>query len=447
MDRLFGTDGIRGKANHHPMDAATALKVGRAVARHFQPDSGKSHLVIGQDTRLSGDMLTHAVAAGVCSAGMDVTLLGIIPTPGVAYMTGVTKAAAGVVISASHNPYTDNGIKVFNSRGYKLSDAEEQHIEALIAEGQSASGVTSNGIGRQRPAENVTVEYMRFLEQAVPALSLQGMTIAVDCANGATYKVAPMLLERLGATVIQMACVPDGININADCGSQHPGHLSRAVVDRNADLGLAFDGDGDRLIAVDENGSILTGDQIMVICADHLSSLGKLKNNKVITTVMSNMGFHLALENLGIEAAVTSVGDRYVIEKMISEDAILGGEDSGHMIFRDVHTTGDGMMAALRLLEAMQRAGKPLSDLSKLMTVFPQRLINIDVRRKPDLHSVPEIQAVIRKAERALGTRGRVLVRYSGTQSTCRVMVEAQTQHEAESYCREIAEVIQLAIG
>jgi phosphoglucosamine mutase len=377
---------------------------------------------------------------------LDVVLLGVLPTPGVAYLTGATPAAGGIVISASHNPYADNGIKIFNSKGYKLTDQAEARIESLLDESEAAV-VAPASIGQAKHLKSGSSSYLQFLKQAMPHLSLQGMTIAVDCANGATHHIAPQLFEQLGARVIPISCTPDGVNINENCGSQHPENLSQIVTKIRADLGLAFDGDGDRLIAVDDNGKVLTGDQIMAVCANDLLGKGRLKNNKVVTTVMSNMGFHLALKALGIETVVTPVGDRYVIEKMIAEDAVLGGEDSGHLIFRNLHTTGDGLMAALHLIDAMKTAVKPLSELSKLMTVFPQCLINVEVDRKPDLQSIPEVTAIVDRIEKALGSQGRVLVRYSGTQNTCRVMVEASTPEQTKAYCEEIAEVVRRSIN
>jgi phosphoglucosamine mutase len=295
--------------------------------------------------------------------------------------------------------------------------------------------------------EDADKHYIDFLRQSFEALDLHSLTVALDCANGATYKVAPALMKCLGATIIPTFCNPDGKNINAQCGSQHPEHLARAVVEKNADLGLAFDGDGDRLIAVDEEGHVLSGDQIMAILAQDYLQRGLLKNSRVVATVMSNMGFRAALQQLNIELYTSQVGDRYVMEKMLEKDAILGGEDSGHMIFRDVHTTGDGILAALRLIGALQRSGKPLSQLAKVMTLFPQKLINVDVKAKPDFTKIPEISHAIARAEGLLGEKGRVLVRYSGTQNKCRVMVEGPTEEQTDDLCRQIAATVQRMIG
>jgi phosphoglucosamine mutase len=355
---------------------------------------------------------------------------------------------AGIVISASHNPFVDNGIKVFDENGYKLSDESEEQIEALIGNKADTPLVQPEHIGRQRRLDfDAGGEYIDFLQQAVPGLSLQGMNIVLDCSHGATYQVAPAVLEKLGARVVALFCSPDGVNINDNCGSQYPQHLSREVLNQGAHIGLAFDGDGDRLIAVDETGTILTGDQIMVICARHLLDANLLRNKAVVSTVMSNLGFHQALKEMGITSHITPVGDRYVIQKMLSEDAILGGEDSGHMIFRDTHTTGDGLMAALRLLTSIQAAGQPLSKLAQLMTVFPQVLVNVNVKVKPAIESIPEITAAIQKVENALGDRGRVLVRYSGTQNKCRVMVEGPTLEATKASCQEIVDVVRTVLA
>jgi phosphoglucosamine mutase len=449
MSKLFGTDGIRGVANTYPMDPQTALAVGRAVALYFDKGGGPSgaHIVIGQDTRISGDMLAQAVAAGACAAGMDIVLLGVMPTPGIARLAAASGAAAGIVISASHNPYEDNGIKVFDGSGFKLNDASESEIENLILNGNIDRKVPSRRIGRVKRMPNPGDQYLQFLQEAVPGLSLEGMTIVLDCANGATHAVAPELFRRLGARVIPMFCDPDGININDQCGSQHPEQMAGVVIAQGADLGLAFDGDGDRLIVVDEAGRVLSGDQIMAICAADLQRKGLLAHNVVVGTVMSNTGFHRALRQMGIQVHATQVGDRYVMQKMLAEKAILGGEDSGHLIFRDVHTTGDGLMAALRLLDAVRSAGRPVSELAGIMTVFPQELINVDVSGKPDLKSVPAIVDAIAQAETTLGDQGRVLVRYSGTQNKCRVMVEGPTREVTRELCLKIAEVVKKELG
>ncbi len=439
MGKLFGTDGIRGVANAYPLDVETAAAVGRAIAAYFGTRSD-GFIIIGQDTRLSGDMIAQAVSAGICSAGMDVALVGVMPTPAVAVLARQTDAVAGVVISASHNPFGDNGIKLFDGTGHKLNDSQEEAIEALI--GKQPAGISPDEIGQCIALNDVHDRYLRFLKDGLDGVSLNGFKLVLDCSNGATYQVAPQLFESMGAEVISIYNIPNGTNINDNCGSQHPETLSKEVVARKADLGLAFDGDGDRLIAVDEKGAILTGDQVMAICAKDLQAKHKLNGNKVITTVMSNMGFRIAMKSLGINLYTTQVGDRYVMQEMVAQDAILGGEDSGHMIFRDRHTTGDGILAGGRLLDAVQKAGRPLSELSEIMSVYPQILINVDVQSKPDLATVPEISAAIEAVEAQLEDRGRVLVRYSGTQPQCRVMVEGPTEDQTRQFCEQIAAVV-----
>lgn len=460
MQKLFGTDGIRGKANHYPMDTQTAMAAGRAIATRLITSSdasqntrntNKPYFLIGRDTRVSGDMLVHAVASGICSAGVDVAIAGVLPTPALAYLTASSDAAAGIVISASHNPFEDNGIKVFDSTGIKLSDDEERRIEETMA-APDHPRVPSDAIGRQKKTTFSGEQYLNYLiagcaQMNLNQMNLKKMTIILDCANGAAYQLAPLLFRRLGATVVPLFDAPDGLNINDHCGSQHPEELARVVVRQRADIGLAFDGDGDRLIAVDENGAILTGDHIMAVCAQDLKESGRLRNSKVVTTVMSNIGFHKAMAALGIDTLQTDVGDRHVMQKMQVEDAVLGGENSGHIIFRDIHTTGDGLLAGLRLLAALNRSGKPLSELATVMTVFPQKLINVDVRHKPDLETIDGIKLAVKQVQSELGDQGRVLIRYSGTQDKCRVMVEGPTMEKTLSSCKKIAAAVRSAIG
>lgn len=448
MSRLFGTDGIRGRANIYPMDGYTAFSAGKAAAAHFRKIEKTGHIVIGRDTRISGDMLVQAVAAGICSAGVNVQHLGVIPTPAVAFAAAQTGAAGGVVISASHNPFDDNGIKLFDSNGCKLSDHAEDQIEAMMqAPELERSSAKAEQIGQIVDGAPARDRYVRFLLNSSACKSLRELTLVLDCANGATYEAAQDLFQRLGARVTALYCQPNGININDQCGSQHPETMAKEVVRQNADIGLAFDGDGDRLIAVDEKGRVLSGDQIMAICANDLRQKGLLKNNLVVSTVMSNIGFGKALQSLGIDVVATQVGDRYVMQEMLERDAVLGGEDSGHMIFRDRHTTGDGLLAALRLIEAMQSAGQKLSKLSEIMTVYPQELINVTISDKPALDTIPQIVEVIESVESKLSDQGRVLVRYSGTQLKCRVMVEGPTPDETRAYAQQIAEVVRSALS
>ncbi len=449
MGRLFGTDGIRGVANVHPMTAEMAMKVGRAIAYISRKKGHTPRILIGKDTRLSGYMLENALVSGICSMGADALLVGPMTTPGVAFLTVSMRADAGIVISASHNPYQDNGIKIFSRDGFKLPDSREDELEELINTDDLASlHADTAQMGKAYRIEDARGRYIVFLKNSFAAeYSLEGMKIVLDCSNGATYKVAPEAFFELGAEVIPLFNEPDGRNINKDCGSQHPETLAHEVVKNRAHVGFAFDGDGDRLIAVDEKGDVLTGDQIMAICASVMKKQGKLNKNLVVSTVMSNIGLGLALKEFGAKTLATKVGDRYVLEEMLAKNASIGGEDSGHIIFLDHHTTGDGIIAAFQLLNAMKYEDKPLSELAGIMKVFPQRLINIDVKSKPDINTIPEIVEVIQEVEKELGDKGRVLVRYSGTQHMCRVMVEGPSQQDTEIFCRKIADVLTEQIG
>jgi phosphoglucosamine mutase len=444
MGRLFGTDGIRGVFNQEPITENMGFRLGRAVVEHFKGKEGCPRIVLGRDTRLSGEILENAIASGVLSKGAEPVLLGEIPTPGVAYITRDTGAAAGVVVSASHNPYEYNGFKIFSGEGYKLPNREEMEIETLLLSEIHPVSIKEEWVGdHTKRVDDLGERYISFLQHVLPGGFLfKNMNIVLDCANGATYRIAPILFERMGAEVEALFVSPDGRNINEGCGSQHPETLSTRVIEKGADLGLAFDGDGDRLIAVDERGNVLTGDQILTICAKTLKDRGELKNNLVISTVMSNLGFRVALKALGINHVATDVGDRYVLEEMKARGSVLGGEDSGHIICRQHHTTGDGLLSALQLLFAVQSSGSSLSDLSRLMTVFPQVLVNVPIKSKPELSSVPEIRTILKKVEKDLGQSGRVLLRYSGTEPLCRVMVEGEQQEEIDAHAQEIARVI-----
>ncbi|MDH3885976.1 MAG: phosphoglucosamine mutase [Desulfobacterales bacterium] len=450
MGRLFGTDGIRGVANEYPLTAEAVFGIGRAVASFFGSSAHPAKIIIGKDTRESGDMIEDALASGICSVGADASLAGILPTPAVAHLVSSNDAAAGIVISASHNPFGDNGIKIFDADGYKLSDAKEDEIECLLPAHNIdlAPGKFNHRIGNVETMRDAPERYLAFLQNTLPDAKLfNDMKIVLDCSNGATYAVAPKLFQDLGAQVEALHIRPDGKNINADCGSEHPETLIEAVLAQNADIGLAFDGDGDRLVAVDEKGQIISGDRTLVICARSLKRKGLLKNNLVVSTVMSNLGLRLALKDLGINHIMAQVGDRYVLQQMNANGAVIGGEDSGHMIFLDQHTTGDGMLTAIRLIQTMCEEKKPLSELSRVMTVFPQVLLNIDVQKKPLIEEVPQIMAVIRSVEECLGEKGRVLVRYSGTQPLCRVMVEGPEKDETRRYCQQIADVVKATLS
>ncbi len=447
MGKLFGTDGIRGRANRYPMTAELALSVGRAVAE--QLGSTEKGIVVGRDTRISGDMLEGALCAGICSAGVTVYTCGVIPTPAVAYLARTLKAGAGVVISASHNPFHDNGIKVFDANGYKLDLADEARIEARVLKPDGDLGSRAGDrTGRVRPVENAADLYRGFLARQLSAgMDFSGMRLVLDCANGATSRLAPRLFADLGLQVHALGHRPDGVNINDHCGSEHPEMLRRAVLAHEADLGFAFDGDGDRLVAVDETGRVLSGDQVLLLCADYLRQTRRLKNEVVVSTVMSNLGLARALEKMGVRHETCDVGDRFVMQKMRACGAVLGGEDSGHTIFLDHHSTGDGMLTALKVLEALRHAGLPLSRLAQLMRRFPQVLINVDVVEKPPLETLDAVCGEIRRAESELGTQGRVLVRYSGTQPQCRVMVEGPSESLTTALCRRIAAAVEAQIG
>ena len=444
MGKLFGTDGIRGIANEYPMTTEVAANVGRAIAYLSKKEGHKPRILIGRDTRLSGDMFESAIVSGICSMGVEAISVGVIPTPGIAFLTQDMRADAGIVISASHNPSQDNGIKIFKGDGFKLSDEKENKIEELIfANNMHRLNPSPKELGKLSRLDDATGRYVDFLKTTFPKkLNPEGIKIVLDCSNGATYRVAPKVFAELGVEVTTLSDKPDGKNINLNCGSQHTEALAAEVLRQKADAGFAFDGDGDRVIAVDDKGKVLTGDRMLAICSVILKKEGNLKNNLVVRTVMSNLGLSVAFQKLGIDSVFAQVGDRFVLEEMLSRGAIIGGEDSGHLIFLDYHTTGDGLITALQVLAAMKKEGKPLSELAGVMKVFPQMLINIDVKKKPEIETIPEIMTAIKKAEEALGDKGRVLVRYSGTQNMCRVMVEGPTKKETETHCRQIADVV-----
>jgi phosphoglucosamine mutase len=450
MQKLFGTDGIRGVANSYPITPEVVLQVGRAVSWLFRTGGKRPRIVIGQDTRLSGDMVAHALVSGICATGADAELVGVLPTPGIAFVTRTSGASAGIVVSASHNPYQDNGIKVFGSDGFKLPDEIEAQIESLILSGEAADLSLSNReTGRAWSNPKAADIYADFLRRCLPARNTERncIKIVLDCANGATYQIAPRLFCDLGFSVAALNVQPDGININRQCGSQHPEGLAQRVVSAKADIGFAFDGDGDRLIAVDDQGEVLSGDRVLAVCAQHLHMQSRLKNNTVVSTVMSNVGLSRSLKHLGIRHLTTRVGDRYVMEAMRTSGAVLGGEDSGHMIFAEHHTTGDGLLTALMLVDAIRHQGKPLSQLKTIMSPFPQVLINVPVKSKPNIDGVPQIREVIQRVEQELGESGRVLVRYSGTEPLCRVMVEGPNQETIETYAGAISQAIREALG
>ncbi len=440
--KLFGTDGIRGIANTYPMTAEVALNIGRAVAHLFKKEKHRTKIIIGKDTRISGYMLEEAIVSGICSMGADAYIMGPLPTPGVSYMAVSQRADAGIVISASHNPYHDNGIKIFSGDGFKLPDEKEKEIEKFFFNGHQEHLPAPGNLGKAYRIEDAEGRYIVFLKNTFPRnVSMEGMKIVLDCANGATYKVAPHVFWELGADIHTIHNDPNGLNINDACGSQYTKDLSKAVLKEKAAMGMAFDGDGDRIIVVDEKGNTLTGDQIVAICANTLKKEHRLKKNTVVTTVMSNKGLSNFFRDMGITHLRSDVGDRYVLEKMLKTGSAIGGEDSGHIIFLDHHTSGDGIISGLQLVATVLKENKSLSELAKMVTVYPQVLINVKVKTKPKITSIPEIVEIIEKTEKELGDNGRVLVRYSGTEQICRIMVEGPDEKTTKTYCKNISKV------
>lgn len=438
MRKLFGTDGIRGVANLEPMTSETAMQLGRAAAHLFMRRAGRHQIVIGKDTRISGYMLESALTAGICSMGVDVLLVGPMPTPAIAFLTRSLRADAGVVISASHNPYQDNGIKFFSKDGFKLPDEMEARIEDLIVSNEiSHLRPTADLIGKAFRIDDAEGRYIEFAKRSLPRdLDFQGIKLVVDCANGAAYKLAPKVLRELGAKVEVIGNEPNGMNINAGCGAVHPEQLQEAVRRHKADIGIALDGDADRAIFVCEQGTIIDGDHVMAALGLDLHRNGQLAKQTMVGTVMSNFGLELSMAKAGIKLLRTPVGDRYLLERMLAEGYNFGGEQSGHFIFLDHNTTGDGLISALQMISLIKRTGKPLSELAQAMSAVPQILLNITVKQKPKLETVPDIERAIRESECRLNGSGRVVVRYSGTEPLLRIMVEG----EQDAVIREVAE-------
>lgn len=442
MSKLFGTDGIRGKVDEYPMTVDMISKVGFAVAAIISPNKNNPKIIIGKDTRLSGDKFEKSLISGICSNNAQVVISGIIPTPGTSYLVRSLGFDAGIVISASHNPFNDNGIKVFDHTGFKLSHEKELEIEKIIFKNQfclEKTPVNSNIL----PTNDFINNYTGFLKQCITSSNaFRGLKIVMDCAHGAAYQIGPSLFSDLGVDVDPLFTEPNGKNINQDCGSEHPDIMRKKVIEYKADMGIAFDGDADRVILCDETGDIITGDRILAMCAGFLKKQNRLKNNIVVSTVMSNLGLRKALADMGIRHIVTDVGDRHVAESMREKGAVLGGEDSGHIIFMEHQKTGDGLLTALKVLEFMKHEDKPLSELKKVMTRFPQKLLNIPVKSKPNLENFPEIMQSIQSVENSLAGKGRVVVRYSGTEPICRIMVEGLDNQVIAQNCEQIAEVI-----
>ena len=443
MSRLFGTDGIRGVANEPPLTPDLAYRVGRELAATLavQHGSERVRVVIGRDTRRSGPLLEAAMVAGLLSAGADCFAVGVLPTPGIALLTRELDAHGGIVLSASHNPFEDNGIKLFSSEGTKFPDAWEEQIEARLAGADGAPRARGASIGRLIAYERAEKYYVDFLGRCFP-LELAGLTIVLDCAHGATYRVAPSVFRRLGARVITTCAKPDGTNINAGCGALHPAALRRRVSAARADVGFAFDGDGDRLISVDHLGEVRDGDYALAIAGRHMAGRGRLKGNTVVTTVMANLGLDEALKAAGIGVVKTQVGDRYVHEEMLRIGANLGGEQSGHLLFPDYAPTGDGILSALSILAVMRETGEPLASLATCMRKFPQVLVNVPVSRKPPMESLPGVSERVRAFESELDGTGRILVRYSGTESLARVMIEGADDARIRVMADELAATI-----
>lgn len=442
--RLFGTDGVRGVANQEPMTSATVMRLGMAIAARLRQGQRHTRIAIGKDTRLSGYMFESALASGIVAMGADVWLTGPLPTPGIAFITSSMRCDAGVVISASHNPFADNGIKIFARDGYKLPDQVELEIERLMESPElDKQRAAPSDVGYSRKIEDSRGRYVVFCKNTFPSeLTLDGLRIVVDGAHGAGYRVGPAVFEELGAKVIAIHTNPDGKNINANCGALHPEVMAKMVREHDAHLGIALDGDADRLVLCDEHGEILDGDTVMALCATRMLSEGRLAKSTLVTTVMSNLGLDRALRQAGGKIVRTAVGDRYVVDAMRSGGYNLGGEQSGHLVFLDHATTGDGIVAALRVLAIMSREGRPLSELAQVMTRTPQVLVNTAVPRKVPLDQLPEVQKLINSVERELGEDGRVLVRYSGTEAKARVMIEGPDQARLDVMARDIADAL-----
>lgn len=450
--KLFGTDGVRGLVNSWPMTPEIALQLGQAAAlvfRKHSPARGALKIIIGKDTRLSGYMIEQALAAGICSMGGDVYLVGPLPTPGIAFLTAGMRADAGVVISGSHNSFEDNGIKFFCHRGFKLPDEVELEMENLVFSGEiDKKRPEGKAVGKAHRIDDAIGRYIVYLKNTFPAdLTLDGFKIVLDCAHGAGYKVAPAVLEELGAEVIRLGTAPNGENINLQCGSLHPKGMQEKVRELGADLGIALDGDADRVIFCDEKGEVIDGDRILFMTALFMKEAQTLKKNTLVATIMSNMGLEVALRDIGVSLIRTAVGDRYVVEEMRKQGFNLGGEQSGHIVLLDYSTTGDGMLAALQVLAHMRRKEKKLSELASQMDIFPQELINVRVREKPELMTLAPVAKAVQHAEEILNRQGRVVLRYSGTESLARVMVEGRQPTEVKNLAQEIAHAVKSAIG
>ncbi len=443
--RLFGTDGIRGRINKYPMKPENVLRIGMAAATVLRKElHGRNMVLIGKDTRLSGYMIESALTSGICSMGMDVTLVGPLPTPGIAFLTRTLRIDAGIVISASHNPFQDNGIKFFSYDGFKLPDSVEKRIEDLVTDvSLERSRPKGEEVGKAYRLDDATGRYIEYIKSTLPkGTTLEGMKVVVDCANGAAYKTTPWLLRELGAEVVSLNDKPDGTNINFQCGSVNMAGLQRAVVLHKAHVGIAHDGDGDRTLLCDEKGRIVDGDRIMGMCSVEMVRTGRLRGKTVVATVMSNLGLEKFLDRHGVRLLRTKVGDRYVVEKMLDGGFNVGGEQSGHIIFLDFNTTGDGPITASQVLSLMKSSDAPLSRLASRIKLFPQVLMNVEVEKRQDIRSIPEIEIAVKAAEVRLGSKGRVLVRASGTEPKIRVMLEGEDDKLISKLGKDISKVI-----
>ena len=448
--KLFGTDGIRGVANQYPMVPEIALNLGKALGYVItsQDKSSAPKVILGKDTRISGYIFEQAISSGLVSMGVDVYFVGPLPTPAIAFLTKNMRADAGIVISASHNPYMDNGIKIFDRNGFKLADEKELKIERMTLDLEKKLTGSSNKIGKAIRINDSTGRYIVFVKKTFPDnVGLEGVKIVLDCANGAAYKVAPAVYRELGAKVITIGVKPNGMNINTNCGSLNPELLTKNVLENNADIGIALDGDADRVIISDEKGNIINGDNILAICTEEMISRGQLKKKEIVTTLMSNTGFELFLKKRGVKLHRANVGDRYVVELMREKGINLGGEQSGHIIFLDHITTGDGILASLQVLAIMKRLEKPLSYFTSKIEMFPQVLKNVKISTKPPFNQVPGLENMVNNYENKLGDRGRIYIRYSGTEPLARIMVEGDDEFNINSVANDIHDLMDKEIG
>ena len=449
MKKLFGTDGIRGQANRYPVNAELALRLGKALGKRLKAHGyGSGRAVIGKDTRLSGYMLETAITSGLVSAGCDVFLVGPVPTPAVAHLTRSLAADIGLMLTASHNPFDDNGIKVFSPLGYKLEDDEEAEITRLILETDlSTDDIRSDQLGKAYRLDDARGRYIEFAKSTINNEKLSGFKVVLDCANGAAYDMGPWIFRELGATVIKTGTAPDGLNINANCGAMHPEVVAKLVKENGADIGIALDGDADRVIFADANGAIVDGDRVLAACAISFKERGILANNTLVATSMSNLGLHDAMRKHGIKLEVTDVGDRYVIDAMRKGGHSLGGEKSGHLIFHNHATTGDGIISALQVMRIMKQENKTLAQLANCMSEYPQKLVSLKVKEKKPVHEVPVLMAAIKACEDDLKDSGRVIVRYSGTEAKIRLLVEASESAMVDSWIAKLTQAVAEGLG